>query len=171
MGSNYLIFYACLSLWFPDVKTNPVPAVCGILFSNVRGQSKNLSDLTVASSVSYTVVLWDFGLTMHHTSELLVPVFDRPDVLCQSIMPRARELTAFVSDGYWAFRQPKFQCGCCEILIFRVCGTRRNFFSLPLPWPVERIYDCLLTSMADLQAENVCASFMFVGDLNGHHQE
>ena len=34
-----------------------------------------------------------------------------------------------------------------------------------------RIYDCLPTSMAALQAEDVRASFLFVGDLNGHNQE
>ena len=33
------------------------------------------------------------------------------------------------------------------------------------------IYDCLLTSMAAVQAEVVRASFLFVGDLSGHHQE
>ena len=35
----------------------------------------------------------------------------------------------------------------------------------------DRIFDCLLTSMAAVQAEDVRASFLFVGDLNGHHQE
>ena len=35
----------------------------------------------------------------------------------------------------------------------------------------DRIYDCLLTSTAAVQAEDVRASFLFVGDLNGHHQE
>ena len=34
-----------------------------------------------------------------------------------------------------------------------------------------RIFDCLLTSMAAVQAEDVRESFLFVGDLNGHHQE
>ena len=33
------------------------------------------------------------------------------------------------------------------------------------------IYDCLLTSMAAVQAEDDHASFLFLGDLNGHHQE
>ena len=33
------------------------------------------------------------------------------------------------------------------------------------------IYDCLLTSMAAVQAEDVRASFLFVGNLNGHYQE
>ena len=35
----------------------------------------------------------------------------------------------------------------------------------------DRIFDCSLTSMAAVQAEDVRASFLFVGDLNGHHQE
>ena len=35
----------------------------------------------------------------------------------------------------------------------------------------ERIYDCLLALMAAVQAEDVHASFLIVGDLIGHHQE
>ena len=35
----------------------------------------------------------------------------------------------------------------------------------------HQIFDCLLASMAAVQAEDVCASFLFVGDLNGCHQE
>ena len=35
----------------------------------------------------------------------------------------------------------------------------------------DRILDCLLTSMAAVQAEDVHASFLFVCDLNGHHKE
>ena len=34
-----------------------------------------------------------------------------------------------------------------------------------------RIFDCLLASMAAVQAEDVRASFLFEGDLNCHHQE
>ena len=35
----------------------------------------------------------------------------------------------------------------------------------------DRIFDCLLASMAAMQVEDVRASFLFVGDSNGHHQE
>ena len=35
----------------------------------------------------------------------------------------------------------------------------------------DRIFDCLLASMAAVQAEDVCASFLLVCYLNGHHQE
>ena len=35
----------------------------------------------------------------------------------------------------------------------------------------DQIFDCLLTSMAAVQAEDMCASFLLVGDMNDHHQE
>ena len=59
-----------------------------------------------------------------------------------------------------------------ELLVFRVCGTRQNLYVYSLyryPDLDDRIFDCLLASMAAVQAEDVRASLMFVGDLNGHH--
>ena len=82
--------------------------------------------------------------------------------------------TANVRDGYGAFHQPKFECGCCEMLVFRVCGARQNFYVFILfrnPDLDDRIYDCLLTAMAAVKAADMRASFLFVGGLNGHHQE
>ena len=35
----------------------------------------------------------------------------------------------------------------------------------------DRIFDRSLESMAVVQADDVRPSFLFVGDLNGHHQE
>ena len=83
-------------------------------------------------------------------------------------------MAAYVRNGYGAFHQPKFECGCCEMMVFRVCGVRQNLyvFSLYLnPDLDDRIFCCLLTSMAAVQAEDVRASFLFVGDLNGHHRK
>ena len=34
----------------------------------------------------------------------------------------------------------------------------------------DRIFDCFLTSMAAVQAEDVRASFLFVGGSNGHEE-
>ena len=128
MGTLHLKFYSCLRLRFPDVETNPgprrpVPASCRILCSNVRGLSGNLSDLAVASS-QYDILLCSKNLVsdLRHVSELLVPGFDRPVCLCRGKMPRASGMAAYVRDGYVAFRQPKFECGCCEIPDIRVCG-------------------------------------------------
>ena len=126
----YLIFYSCLTLRFLDVETNPgkrrpVPAVCRILCSNVRGLARNLSDLTVASS-QYDILFCSETLVpdMRHVSELLVPGFGRPVLLCRGKMPRAHGMAAYVRDGYGVFCQPKFECCCCEMLFFRVCGVK-----------------------------------------------
>ena len=83
-------------------------------------------------------------------------------------------MAAYVLDGYGAFRQPKFECGCCEMVDFRVCGVRQNLYVYSLYRNLDlddRIFNCLLTSMAAVQVEDVRASFLFVGNLNGHHQE
>ena len=93
---------------------------------------------------------------------------------CPYGMPQARGIAAYVRNGYEAFRQPKFECGCCEMLVFRVCGARKNFYVFSLyrnPNLDDRIYDCLLTAMAAVQAADARATFLFEGDLNGLHQE
>ena len=129
MEFNYLIFYACLRLRYLDVETNigplrPVSAVCRILCSNVRGLARNLSDLTVALS-QYDKLFCSETLVsdMRHVSELLIPGFGRPVLLCQGKTLRARGMAAYVRDSYGAFRQPKFECGCCEMLFLGVCGV------------------------------------------------
>ena len=106
---------------------------------------------------------------MRHVSEFLVHGFGRPVLFCRGKMPRARGMAPYVRDGYGAFRKPKFECDCSEMLVFIVCGVRQNLNrNADLD---DRIFDCLLTSMAAVQAEEVLAYFLFVGDLNGHHQE
>ena len=135
MDFIYLVFHGCLRLRFLDGETNPglcgpVPAVCRILYSNVPGLAGNLSDLTVASS-HYDILLCSETLVSdrHHVSEVLVPGFCRPVLLFRGKMPRARGLAAYVRDGYGAFRQQKFECGCCKMLVFRVCGVRQNLYA------------------------------------------
>ena len=167
-------------LRFLDVEPNPgprhpVPDVCRILSSNVQGPAGNLSDLTVASS-QYDLLLCSETLVsdMRHVSEVLVPGFGCPVLLCRGKMPRARGIAAYVRDDYGAFRQPKFECGCCEMFVLRVCGVRQNLYVYSLyrnPDQDNRIFACLLASMAPGEAEDVRASFLFVDDLNGHHQE
>ena len=59
-------------------------------------------------------------------------------------------------------------------VVLGVCGATQNLnvFSLYRnPDLDDRIFDFLLASMAAVQAEDVCSSFLFAGDFNGHHQE
>ena len=167
MDFLYLISYGCLRLRFLDVETNPglrrpAPDVCRILCSNVRDLAGNVSDLTVTST-QYGILLCSETLVsdMRHVSEVLVPGFGRPVLLCRSKMPRARRMAAYVRDGYGAFRQPKFEYGCCEMLVFRVCGMRQYLYVYSLyrnPDLDDRIFDCLPASMASVQAEDVRSS-------------
>ena len=55
-----------------------------------------------------------------------------------------------------------------------VCFVRQNLYVYSLyrnPDRDDQNFDCLLASMAAVQAADVRASFLFVGDLNGLHQE
>ena len=118
----------------------------------MRGLAGNLSDLTVASS-QYDILFCSETLVsdMRHVSEVLVPGFCCPVLLCQGKMPRARGVATYVQDGYGAFLQPKFECGCCEMLFFRVCGVRQNIYVYSLyrnPDLDDRIFYRLLTSIA-----------------------
>ena len=91
-------------------------------------------------------------------SELQVPGFGRPVLLCLGKMPRARWMAAYVRDGYGAFRQPKFERGCCKMLVFRVCCVRQNLYVYSLyhyPDLDDRIFDFLLALMAAVQVEVV----------------
>ena len=77
---------------------------------------------------------------------MLVPGFGRPVLLCPGKMPRARGIAAYIRDGYGAFRQPKFECGCCEMLVFRGFGVRQNLYVYSLyrnPDLDDRIFDYL----------------------------
>ena len=146
----------------------PVPTVCRILCSNVLGLAGNLSDLTVDSS-QYDIQLCTETLVSdrRHMSELLIPGIGRPELLCRSKMPRAQEIATYVIDGYGAFRQRKYECGCCEMLVFRVCVVIQNLHVFSLyrnPDLDDPIFDCLLTSKAAVQTEDVRDSFLFVGD-------
>ena len=98
-------FYGCLRLRIPDVETNalprrPVPTVCRLLCSNVRGLAGNFSDLIVGSS-QYDIPLCLETLVsdMRHVLELLVPGLGHPVLLCRRRMPRASGMAAYVRDG------------------------------------------------------------------------
>ena len=89
-------------------------------------------------------------------------------------MPRARGMAAYVRDGYAAFRQYKLECGRCKMLVLRVCAVKQNLYKYSLyrnPDLDDQIFIVYIATMAAVKAEDVRASFLFVGDLNCHHQE
>ena len=117
----------------------------------MRGLAGSLSNLTVASS-QYDILLCSATLVsdMLHVWELLVPEFGRLVLLCRGKMNRHRGMATYDRDCYGAFRQPKFECCCREMLVFRVCGVRQKLCVFSLyrnPDLDDRIFDCLLASM------------------------
>ena len=59
------------------------------------------------------------------------------------------------------------KCCCHQMVVFSVCVVRQNFYVFTLyhnPNRDYQIFDCLLTSIAVVRAEDVRASFLFVGD-------
>ena len=78
-------------LQFLDVETSPglqcpVPLVCRILCSSVWVLAGNLSDLTVALSAYDKLLCSETLDSDNHMSELLVPRFGCPVLLCQGKM-------------------------------------------------------------------------------------
>ena len=104
-------FYPCIRLKFLDVETNPgprrpVPDVCRILGSNVRGMAGNLIDLPVFLSQCDLLLFSETLVSdVWNVSELLAPGFGRPALFCWVKILQARRMAAYVRDGHGAFRQ------------------------------------------------------------------
>ena len=59
-------------------------------------------------------------------------------------------------------------------MAFGIRGVRQNLYVFSLyrnPDLDDRIFYCSLASLVAVQTEDIRASFLFVADLNGHHQE
>ena len=170
----YLIFNPFLRLRFLDVETyperRPVPSLWKIFWSNVRGLAGNLSDLTVVSS-QYDILLCSETLVsdLSHATELLVPGFGHPvlSYRAKCLGPEGWRHTFEMVTMHFANPNLSVVVAKCWFLGFVVWDSSlcRN------PDLDDRIFYCLLTSMAAVQANDDRASFQFVGDLNGYHPE
>ena len=161
-----------------DVETNPGPTrpkFCNLLCSNIRGLYGNLRDLTVASS-KYDIICCSETLVSdrRHISELLLPNFDKPLLLLRNSLPRAQGLCVYTRAGFSTSRFNKYECGCHEIMVVRVCSRFNNFYIFSIyrnPNSDDSIYDCLLNSYINIQEEDRKACFIFIGDFNAHHRD
>ena len=107
---------------------SPVPAVCRILCSYEPSLPGNLSDLTV-SLFQYDILLCSETLVsdMRHVSELLVPGFGRPVLLCLCKMPHARGRP----DTYEMVTK-HLSMGVAKCCFLGFCGVRQNLYVLSL---------------------------------------
>ena len=106
-------------------------------------------------------------------SELMVSGFGRPMQLLRSEDDQFRGLAVFVRDGFWTYRQRGHESGCCETIVVRICSSSHSLYVFGVdrnPALSDKIFYCL-TAMAKMQPVDRKASFMFVGDVNAHHEE
>ena len=77
-------------------------------------------------------------------------------------------------DGFSAYKQRGYKCGCCEVIVIKICSSSHNFHVFGLyrhSALSEKVFDCLLTAMAKVQSVNRGAPFLFVGSVNAYHEE
>ena len=153
-----------MRLRFLDVEANPGPRrpvtdVCRILCSNVLGLTANHSDLTVASS-QYDILLCSETLVsdMRHVSAILVPGFGRPVLLCRGKMPRAQAMAHTYEMVTEHFTNPNLIVVVAKCRFFWVCDVRQDLYVFSLyrnPVLDDRIFGCLLASMAAVQTDDI----------------
>ena len=148
---------------------------CSLLSANVRGLAKNRRDLAVSASAVDVILLSETLMSdRRHDAELLLGRFRRPVHLRRGAVDGGRGMSVYVREGFNAFRQSTYECGCHELQVVRVCGRHINFYVFSVyrsPSRDDSIYDCLLNGMALAQSNDAKASFVFVGDFNAHHTE
>ena len=179
LGFSVLLFLPGIMLLLSgDVETNPGPVrrkFCNVLYCNIRGLHGNFNELSVAST-KYDIICCSETLVSNrrHSSELILPNFNKPLQLLRNSLPRAQGLCLYTRVGFNASRFKKYECGCHEIMITRVCSRFNNFYIFSLyrnPNSDDSIYECLLNSYIKIQEEDRKSCFIFIGDLNGHHTD
>ena len=43
-------------------------------------------------------------------------------------------LVVYVRDGFSAYRQRGYECGCCKVIVARICNSGRNFHAFGVYW-------------------------------------
>ena len=159
-----------------DIHANPGPKrEFNLLYTNVRGLNMNINDLR-ATATKYDLVLCSETIvsSFRHTSELLLPEFNKPLLIRRNAIPRARGMCAYVRSGFTASRQRDAECSCHEVMVVRVCSRHSNVYIYSCyrnPDLDDSIYDCLKESMSNIQESDRKACFVFVGDFNAHHRD
>ena len=104
------------------------------------GLAGNLSDLTVASP-NYDILLCSKTLVsdMRDVSEVLVPGFSRPVLLCRGKMPREHGMAAYVRDGYVAPIGNSDRSSLSAVIsmvqaVPNLCGSRKVFLKHQVNW-------------------------------------
>ena len=128
----------------------------------------NISDLHIASQ-KYKVILCSetFVSSFRNVSEELLCGFNESK-------PQFSDLAGYIRSGYSATIWKDNVCNCHEVQLILVCSRLNKFYSFKFYHNSDLndlLYDCLLTSMSNIQQKNRNAAFKFVGDVNAHNQK
>ena len=171
MVYTQLIFYACLELRFPDLETNPGP---GVLFLVPAEYSAEM-----CGAFRGTWETWQW-LRLSTIYRCALRPWSRTDVVYQScwsldlvVLSCCAEIGCLGLVGW--LQMCEMDMGHFANPNLRLCVvlSRQYFYVFSLYRITDLndlIYQCFLTAMAAVQAVDVRASFLFMGDLNGRHQ-
>ena len=104
-----------------------------------------------------------------HIFEFMVRGFGRPDQLLRGVVDRFREFAVYVRDGFSAYRQRGYECGCCEVIVVNICSISHDFYVFGVYRNLvlcDKIFYCLSTAMANMQSMNRKAPYLLVDDVN-----
>ena len=79
-----------------------------------------------------------------------------------------------VREGFSTYRQQSYECGCCKVIVVRICSRSHNIYVIGVcrnPNLLDNIFLSLSTAMAKILSVDRKASFVFVGHANAHHEE
>ena len=79
----------------------------------------------------------------------MIAGFGRSMQLLRGDDNRFRELAVYVRDGYSVYRQRSYECGCCDVILVRICSISHIFYEFGVyrnSDVSDAIFDCLLTA-------------------------
>ena len=72
--------------------------------------------------------MYNIRIFRRHIFDLIIAGFSRPMQLLKDEVERFRGLAAYVRHGFSAYRQRNYKCGCCEVILVRICSSSHNFY-------------------------------------------
>ena len=97
---------------------------CCVMYANIRDLPESLSDLSLIAKGGDVVLIFP----SYYIFELMVLGFGKPMQLLRGEIDRFRELTVYVRDVFSAYKIRSYECGCCEVIVARICSSSHDFY-------------------------------------------
>ena len=177
MGILYKRYFGCLMLLKScggDSGMRASRSSCRVVYANIRACIRSCLICLLLPAVELYFCSESLVSSRRHISEPIVPDFGRPMQLLRDEADRFRGLAAYVHNGFSAYRQRSYRCGCCDVIVAKTCKSSHNFYVFSVyqnPDLSNNIFGCLLTVISKVQSVDRKAFFLFTGYVNSHHEE